>query len=102
MEQFFIGIGTIIGTAAILFYRDVRDGKHPFKKNGAYKSQQVLKKILDSQEQLQAHFNHDTTALLTEIRDGIKETSKVIEKHSIIEEAFQQQVRDFISESRRK
>ena len=97
MEELLISIGTILGVVAIHIFRDMRDGKHLFKKNGAYESQQVLKKILTSQEELQHHFNHDTTILLTEIRDNTKETNKTIERHALQEEGFQQKVRDFIS-----
>lgn len=80
------GVGTILGTVVIMVLRDLRDGKSIFKKNGAYESRQTMKELLqsikkigDSQGQLQFHFNHETTDLLKEIRDGQRDCGKKLD-----------------------
>ncbi len=102
MEAVLAAIGTILGTAALLIVRDIRDGKHPFKKNGSYEAQQTLKKIETSQSQLQHHYNDETTAELKKLNLGIEELSKTVYRHLISEESFQDAMKDFMRDMRTK
>ena len=55
-------IGTILGTALLLFYQDWRDGKSFFKKNVS---------IENKMDVLTLHFNHETTGILNKILDKL-------------------------------
>lgn len=95
-------IGTILGIAAVMVLRDLRDGKSVFKRNGTAESAKFIKELRDSQLELQEHFNDETTVILKEVRSELKELNKNLLQHTITEEGFQREMRDFLSESRRK
>lgn len=74
--QVLAGVGTILGIAVVQFARDWRDGKSLFQKNGSAESNTTLRSILETlqsvntrQGTLNHHFNDETTALLTEIKE---------------------------------
>lgn len=73
--DWFTALGTAIGAGAVMavvqILRDLRDGKSIFKKNGAAESQGTVKKILEGQDKLSLHFNHETTDRLDRIANGI-------------------------------
>lgn len=78
--QILTAIGTIIGTAIMFVLRDVRDGKHPFKKNGTAESVKVLRDMRGTMSQLQAHYNDETTELLREISETGRKTLAKLEE----------------------
>ena len=95
-------IGTVLGIALLFIFRDLRDGKSLFKRNGAYEASQSIKQILDSQKELKEHFNEDTTVILNKLVEGQEKMGRSIDKHLVAEEGFQENMRDFMSEIRNK
>lgn len=77
METLLTAIGTVISIIVIQLLRDWRDGKNILKRNGSYEAQATLKKVLESQNLLSEHFNHETT---TKFDDVITGQAKIVEK----------------------
>ena len=102
MEVFLTAIGTVLGTAALLFYRDWRDGKKILGKNGTAESAKYIKELRDSQLSLQQHFNDETTVILKEMRDCLSENNRQLFEHMTEEKSFQRDMRDFMRDMRSK
>lgn len=64
MDSFLAAVGTIIGIAALTFYRDWRDGKPLFRRGN---DDMGDREMLSLMRGLKAHYNDDTTRILTDI-----------------------------------
>jgi hypothetical protein len=71
----FVNLGGLIGLITYIIWQDWRNGR--LIKGGTKEvnadNRNVMQSVLSQMEILTAHFNHDTTSLLTEIRDGQNE-----------------------------
>jgi len=76
MNEVLTAIGVIVGVAAITIARDIRDGKSVFRKNG--------NDLHGTMKELKEHYNDETTKLLSEIRDGIKDLNQRHENYELI------------------
>lgn len=83
-QEVLTALGTMLGMAVIVILRDYRDGKTLFKKNGTNDISQAIKTILNSQSELKEHYNEDTTKILSDIRDSIKELAQIHKNYEII------------------
>lgn len=62
-------IGTILGIAAVQFFRDYRDGKNVFKKNES---------LGDGFQYMKHHYNDTLTQVLTELQVSQKESVDIL------------------------
>lgn len=80
-----VGSGLMFGLVQAL--RDWRDGKAVFKKNGTAESNTTIQKILKSQEELKLHYNEDTTAVLKEMLQEMRDHNRMeTEVHQLLGE----------------
>lgn len=89
IAQIITGIGTILGIAAVMVLRDLRDGKPLFRKPhsseiadpltslAAFMKEKV-QEISTSQSQLQHHYNDETTAILTSIQITLSDIKECV------------------------
>ena len=73
METIITAIGTILGTAAMFIYRDWRDGKSLFKKNGNGKVDHLVN-----------YYNHDLTGKLDRLLEMEEREHERADKQSQI------------------
>lgn len=62
--QVLTAVGTVLGTALLLVLRDWRDGRSLFKR--------AEDNVPKWAEELQSHYNHDTTKELQEIKSELR------------------------------
>ena len=88
----FVNLGGLIGLIVYIIWQDWRAGK--LIKGGTREvdadNRNVMQTMLSQMEGLTAHFNHDTTALLTEIRDGQREMKECVKKSNVILAEFKE------------
>src|SRR3990167_6154968 len=88
----FVNLGGLIGLIAYIVWQDWRNGKliRGGTKEVDADNRNVMQTLLSKMELLTTHFNHDTTELLTEIRDGQREMKECVKKSNVILAEFKE------------
>ena len=88
----FVNLGGLIGLIVYIIWQDWRAGK--LIKGGTREvdadNRNVMQTLLSKMEILTTHFNHDTTELLTEIRDEQREMKECVKKSNVILAEFKE------------
>ena len=79
--EFLTAIGTILSVIVVALFRDWRDGKSLFKKNGKHEGETP-----EWAKQLQLHYNEETTAELKKMNASLESIKDENIKHHQFEE----------------